>query len=89
MEVRLKRFLHWKPLPGRKLVYGSSAKPAKLPAYPSQIDFAGGIAAQADAIERGTPLFSSGKVALHITELALALNNAGSLPQPYKMRSTF
>jgi len=89
MEVRLKRFLPWKPLPGRKLAYDRSAKRAKLPAYPSQIDFAGGIAAQAAAIEQGTPLFSSGKVALHITELALALNNAGSLPQPCKMRSTF
>ena len=89
MEVHLKRFLHWKPLPGRKLAYDNSARRAKLPAYPSQIDFAGGIAAQADAIEQGTPLFSSGKAALHITELALALNNAGSLPQPYKMRSTF
>jgi len=89
MEVRLKRLLPWKPMPGRKLAYDSLAKAAKLPAYPSQIDFAGGVAAQAASIERGTPLFSSGKVALHITELALALNNAGSLPQPYKMRSTF
>ncbi|CAN7613031.1 Gfo/Idh/MocA family oxidoreductase [Phyllobacterium sp. LjRoot231] len=89
MEVRLKRFLPWKPPPGRKLAYDRSAKPAKLPAYPSQIDFAGGIAAQAAAIEQGKPLFSSGKVALHITELALALNNAVSLPQPYKMQSTF
>ena len=88
LEARLKHFLHWKPLSGRKLSYGS-AKTAQLPAYPSQIDFAGGIAAQADAIEKGTPFFSSGKVALHITELALALNNAGSLPQPYKLQSTF
>ena len=87
LEVCLKRFLHWKPLPGRKLTY--KAKPVKLPAYPSQIDFAGGIAAQADAIERGRPFFASGKVALHITELALALNNAGSLSQPYKLKSTF
>jgi predicted dehydrogenase len=89
LEARLKRFLPWKPLPGRKLVYERSATLAKLPSYPSQIDFAGGIAAQADAIEQGTPLFSSGKVALHITELALALNSAGSLPQPYRPQSTF
>jgi hypothetical protein len=89
LEARLKRFLPWKPLPGRKLAYGDAVKPAKLPSYPSQIDFAGGIAAQAAAIEHGTPLFSSGKVALHITELALALNNAGSLPQPYRLQSTF
>lgn len=89
LEIRLKHFLPWKPLPGRRLSYEHSAKPSKLPAYPSQIDFAGGIAAQAAAIELGKPLFSSGRVALHITELALALNNAGSLPQPYRMQSTF
>lgn len=87
LEARLKRFLHGKPLPGRRLAY--KAKPVKLPAYPSQIDFAGGIAAQADAIERGGSLVSSGKIALHITELALALNNASTLPQPYRLRSTF
>ena len=89
LEIRLKHFLPWKPLPGRRLSYEHSAKPSKLPAYPSQIDFAGGIAAQAAAIELGSPPFSSGRVALHITELALALNNAGSLPQPYRMQSTF
>jgi predicted dehydrogenase len=88
-EVRLARFLRCKPLPGRKMRYADRAKRIKLPAYPSQIDFAGGIAAQASAIERGTPMFYSGKVALHITELVLALNGGGSLPQPYRMRSTF
>lgn len=89
LEAHLQRFLSGKPLPGRKLAYERSARLVKLPAYPSQIDFAGGIAAQAGAIEKGIPLFSSGKVALHITELALALNNAGSLPQPYRLQSTF
>jgi predicted dehydrogenase len=88
-EVRLGRFLRSKPLPGRKMRYASRAKQIKLPAYPSQIDFAGGIAAQAIAIERGTPMFNSGRVALHITELVLALNRGGSLPQPYRMCSTF
>ena len=87
LETQLKRFLHGKPLPGRRLA--CKAKPVKLPAYPSQIDFAGGVAAQADAIEQGGPLVSSGRIALHITELALALNNASTLPQPYKLQSTF
>ncbi|MGH6862273.1 MAG: Gfo/Idh/MocA family protein, partial [Phyllobacterium sp.] len=79
---------HWKPLPGRKLAHERRTG-TRLPAYPSQIDFAGGIAAQADAIQRGIAPGPSGKVALHITELALALSNAGSLPQPYRLRSTF
>ena len=61
LEIRLKHFLPWKPLPGRRLSYEHSAKPSKLPAYPSQIDFAGGIAAQAAAIELGTPLFLVGQ----------------------------
>jgi predicted dehydrogenase len=89
LEARLGRFLHWKPLPGRRVKEGTSSKNLKLPAYPSQIDFAGGIAAQAAAIEQGIPAFSSGSVALHITELALALNNAGAQPQPYRLKSTF
>jgi hypothetical protein len=45
-----------------------------LPAYPSQIDFMRGIAVQADAIRQGTKPFFSGETALHLTDIALALN---------------
>ncbi|MCO4318758.1 Gfo/Idh/MocA family oxidoreductase [Phyllobacterium sp. 21LDTY02-6] len=89
LEAKLGRFIHSKPLPGRKIRYGRDARRLRLPNYPSRIDFAGGIAAMADAIEAGTRCFASGDVALHITELALALNNAASLPQPYRLQSSF
>jgi hypothetical protein len=67
------------------------AKPASkaLPGYPSQIDFMRGVADQAEAIGRGEAPRFSGALALHITELALALNNARDLAQPYRPRSRF
>ncbi|MGH6762945.1 MAG: Gfo/Idh/MocA family protein [Phyllobacterium sp.] len=89
LESELKRFIPWKPTPGRRLTYPRQAKQSKLPAFPSKIDFAGGIAAQARSIETGEPAFFSNNVALHITELALALNNAHTLAQPYRLKSTF
>jgi len=88
LEAKLGAALPWKPTPGRRLRYPASAKPA-LPAYPSQIDFARGIAAQVAAIEKSVDPVFSGNVALHITELALALNGACDLPQPYRLRSSF
>lgn len=88
LEAKLGAALPWKPTPGRRLRYPVSARRV-LPAYPSRIDFARGIAAQAAAIEQGgDPLFS-GHLALHITEIALALNGACNLPQPYRLRSSF
>jgi predicted dehydrogenase len=89
LETRLKRYLPWKPNPGRRLRYSAAAPSTHLPGFPSQIDFCAGIAAQARAIEAGERPFFSGSHALHITELALALNNAARLAQPYKMQSTF
>jgi predicted dehydrogenase len=89
LETRLKRFLPWKPNPGRRLRYPTAARHAHLPGYPSQIDFCAGIAAQAEAIEAGERPFFSGNRALHITELALALNNAADLAQPYVVKSSF
>lgn len=88
IEARLGRTLVNKPRPGKALKLPAMEK-VKLPAYPSRIDFCGGIAAQAEAIAQGKAPFFSGDVALHITEIALALSNAGSEPQPYKPRSTF
>ena len=88
LEARWKRFLPWKPTPGRSIAQRRSGKLA-LPGYPSQIDFAAGIAAQAEALRRGEQPFFSGAVALHITEIALALNNAGAGAPTYQLRTTF
>ncbi|MBN9044313.1 MAG: Gfo/Idh/MocA family oxidoreductase [Rhizobiales bacterium] len=88
LETRLGRFLVWKPATGKKLAYPKSA-PSVLPSYPSQIDFMRGIADQARAIENGGTAFFSGEVALHITEIALALNNAGDRAEPYRVQSSF
>ncbi|KRE16861.1 oxidoreductase [Bosea sp. Root381] len=88
LEAKLGAALPWKPPPGRRLRYPDGARRA-LPAYPSQIDFARGIAAQAAAIAEGTDPVFAGNLALHITEIALALNNARALPQPFILRSSF
>ncbi|HEY4193315.1 MAG TPA: Gfo/Idh/MocA family oxidoreductase [Mesorhizobium sp.] len=89
LESRLGKFLPWKPTVGRRLTYPATSARKALPGFPSQIDFCAGIAAQASAItEKQKPQFS-GALALHITELALALNNARNLPQPYRLKSTF
>lgn len=88
LENQLKRALPMKLAPGRKLAYPAS-KSKRLPSYPSQIDFTAGIAAQAKMIETGEPATFSGALALHITELALALHLGASQPQPYRVKSTF
>lgn len=59
---------------GKAIPYPKKPGQSALPAYPSQIDFVRGIAAQADAISRGTAPFFSGETALHLTEIVLALN---------------
>nr|WP_281032551.1 Gfo/Idh/MocA family oxidoreductase [Phyllobacterium leguminum] len=89
LENKMQHALPWKPTPGRRLSYAGFAPEGALPAFPSRIDFAAGIAAQAKSIGSGIPAFFSGDVALHVTELALALNNAHSPAQPYVLRSTF
>lgn len=88
-EAKLGRALPWKPTPGRRLSYPAEPAGRALPAFPSQIDFMRGVADQAAAIARGEAPRFSGALALHITELALALNNARDLPQPYRPRSRF
>ena len=65
--------------PGPAHALSQPPRSAHLPGFPSQIDFCAGIAAQARAIEAGERPFFSGNRALHITELALALNNAAGL----------
>ncbi len=88
-EAKLGRVLPWKPEAGRRLPYPGRKARKRLPSFPSQIDFARGIAMQAEAIARGErPLFS-GSLALHVTEVALALSGARDVPQPYLPRTRF
>ncbi|MFC7067195.1 Gfo/Idh/MocA family protein [Brucella rhizosphaerae] len=88
LEAKLGKTLAWKPAVGSKLSYPKSDA-VSLPSFPSQIDFMRGVADQARAIETRATAFFSGAVALHITEVALALNNAGENAAPYKVQSTF
>lgn len=77
-----------RPAPGRKMPVKRESG-IRLPSFPSRIDFCGGIAEQAKAITLGTRPFFSDNVALHITELALALSGAGAEAGPLRPRSTF
>lgn len=88
MEAKLGNALPFKQVPGRRLSYANADRKG-LPSYPSKIDFMGGVAAQAKMIRGEEPAFYAGLVALHITELALALHNARDLPQPYMVRSSY
>jgi predicted dehydrogenase len=88
LEARLGKTLAWKPAVGSKLAY-PKGDTVSLPSFPSQIDFMRGVADQARAIETDKTAFFSGAVALHITEVALALNNAGENAAPYKVQSSF
>ncbi len=78
-------------LPGR-LVAGETL-PVKrrgvTPAFPSQIDFMRGPALQAKAIAAGTSPQTGGDFALHVTELALAMQNASTGSAPITLRSRF
>lgn len=75
-ERRTGRHLPGKLFAGRVVAYPKSPK-KRLPDYPSQIDFAAGIAALAEAIRTGRPPVFADERALHLTELALALNAGG------------
>ncbi len=87
-EAMTGKALPFKLVPGRRLAYSAKNQIA-LPSYPSQIDFMAGVSAQAAMIIENRPAFYSGTVSLHITELALALQNANALPQPYKVKNQF
>ena len=83
IEVQLGRALPIRLVAGRKIVYTERVTSAHLPNYPSQIDFVRGIAVQADALAKGETPFFIGHVALHLTELALALNAGERDYKPY------
>ncbi|MEE7506353.1 Gfo/Idh/MocA family oxidoreductase [Methylobacterium mesophilicum] len=72
---RIQRYLPGRIFLGRKLPIPRFG--GKLPSYPSQMDFARGPAAQAEAIRTGVPAPLPARFVLHITEIALAMQNAG------------
>jgi predicted dehydrogenase len=74
LEWQLQRKFSFRLTAGKPFAYRHPAEKNVLPAYPSQIDFARGIAAQADAIRQNTKPFFSGRTALHLTDIVLALN---------------
>ncbi|MEQ8482402.1 MAG: Gfo/Idh/MocA family oxidoreductase [Hoeflea sp.] len=67
---------------GKPVRYPFPPSAPALSAFPSQIDFARGIAAMAEAIGKGEAPFFSGRRALHLSELALALNDGVGAFEP-------
>ena len=89
LESAVGRALPFRQVPGKRLSYPKSVKRRYLPAFPSKIDFMAGIAAQAQMIATGETATFSGALALHITEIALALHAGDRQPQPYHVKSGF
>jgi len=75
LERQARRKFPFRLMAGKAVAYPSAPRKTQLPAYPSQIDFVRGIAAQADAIRTGETAVFSGKTALHLTDIVLALNS--------------
>ncbi|KQU94464.1 oxidoreductase [Ensifer sp. Root31] len=75
VEWKVGRKLPLRLYAGSRVRYPAKATAPALPAYPSKIDFVGGIAAQAEAIARGETPHFSGATARHLTEIVLALNS--------------
>ena len=69
---RSRRHIPWTPSPGRRLRPPPSD--VVVPAWPSQIDFAAGLADLAQAIRNGTAPVLANEAALHLTEIALRLD---------------
>ena len=86
IEHRIGHTLPIRLTSGRRVPYSSAPRQTRLPKYPSQIDFCRGIADQLRCIETNAQPFFSGKVALHLTELVLAISAGQS---DYKPKSTF
>ncbi len=54
-----------------------------------RVDRCRGIADMAEAIETGRPCRLSSELALHVTELMIALQHPDRFPRPYNLQSTF
>ena len=75
LENKLGRKLPVRFERGRSVRYPKQEQIAQVPPYPSKIDFARGIQAQAEGIRSGQAPVFSGRVSLHLTEVILALSN--------------
>jgi predicted dehydrogenase len=85
-ERKRGRVLPLRLIHGGPVAYPAPARAGKLASFPSQIDFARGIANMAEALANGQVPFFSGQRALHLTELALTLNEGAG---HFKPRSGF
>jgi predicted dehydrogenase len=85
-ERKRGRVLPLRLIHGGPVAYPAPARAGKLASFPSQIDFARGIANMAEALANGQVPFFSGRRALHLTELALTLNEGAG---HFKPRSGF
>lgn len=75
LENKLGRKLPVRFYRGQAVRYPRRKDIAQVPPYPSKIDFARGIQAQADGIRSGQAPVFSGRVSLHLTEVILALSS--------------
>ncbi|MFT8422376.1 MAG: Gfo/Idh/MocA family oxidoreductase [Gluconacetobacter sp.] len=75
LESRLGRKLPIRFYRGHSIRYPKGKQAMRVPSYPSKIDFARGIQAQAAGIRSGHPPLFSGRVSLHLTEVILALSS--------------
>jgi Predicted dehydrogenases and related proteins len=81
-ERRSGRVLPFRMTEGRVVPYERPSSARALPAYPSQIDFAAGIAAMARAIAgESVPAFGDAR-ARHLTEVSLALSRGAGRVRP-------
>ena len=73
VKGRLQRALAVNHLPGRAIPYETHAT-ARLPRFPSRIDFAGGVAALAGALDDPAALAELREDAVVTTAVSLAIN---------------
>lgn len=84
LENLTNHFIRVKPQAGRLVRYPRSVKARRLPAFPSQIDFAAGLDHQARSILTGDDISALTRMALHVTEIAIELGRPGFQPQVYR-----
>jgi predicted dehydrogenase len=87
LERRLGRILPGRHFLGSRLPLNGADYPR--PAYPSRMDFMRGPAEQAAALQAGRACRLPAAFVLHITELALAIQHADTLPQPFVPQTRF
>lgn len=87
LELRLQRWLPGQVHLRRRLRLAGKDYPR--PAFPSRMDFMGGPAEQATALRERRPGRLPADFVLHITELALAIQNADKMAQPHLPVTSF